>query len=386
MRRFSFRSLVLAIIFALHKPFGIVSIATYIPRRYGHHVLQAFRRTEHLIRKIEITKAHIHFLTTCQHRGLTPKFLHFKLYSQRHIGQTHTRKFQDTLLGNEIKQHSKRLEELQQQHDTATQHLATFITTSDFDFLFDVTMSTANRIQHDCKLRHDRKLKDLGFNPDIASSLKPDDVIFNQSNITLSEVEKRALARGLNFSVSPSKLKLPQHLLPFETLLVDLEQQPINQIEQGWDQCTTSIKNIALNSYYVKNHCKPNLPEDEFKALLNLSKNKNIIITRPDKGNGIVIMNKQDYHSKMYDILNDQTKFKAVDGNIYKNTIKLENRVWTFLRKLKSNQVINLKQYDILKPTGSTPGRLYGLPKVHKENTPCRPVLSAINTATYSLA
>ena len=81
-------------------------------------------------------------------------------------------------------------------------------------------------------------------------------------------------------------------------------------------------KNIALNSYYVKNHCKPNLPEDEYKALLRLSKNKNIIITRPDKGNGIVIMNKQDYLSKMYDILNDQTKFKVVDGNIYKNMIK----------------------------------------------------------------
>ena len=88
----------------------------------------------------------------------------------------------------------------------------------------------------------------------------------------------------------------------------------------------------------------------------------------------------------MYEILNDSTKFKIVDGNIYRNTIKLENRVWTFIRKLKSNNVINEKQYDVLKPTGSTPGRLYGLPKVHKEQTPCRPVLSAINTATYSLA
>ena len=382
----SFKSLVLAIIFALHKPYGYVSIATYIPRRYGQHVLQAFRRTEHFIRKIEITKAHIQFLSTCQHHGLTPKFLHFKLYNQRHIGQNHTRKFQDKLLINEIKQHNKRLQELQDQHDQATQHLATLITTSDYNFLFDVTMSTANRVKHDCELRHDRKLKNLGFEPDIASSLKPDDVIFNQSDITLSEVEKRALARGLNFSVSPSKQKLPQHLLPFEQLIDDLEHRPINQVEQGWDQCITSIKNIALNSYYVKDNCKPNLPKDEYKALLNLSKNKSIIITRPDKGNGIVIMNKHDYLSKMNDILKDKTKFKVVSGNIYKNTMKLENRVWTFLRKLKSNMAINSKQYDRLKPTGSTPGRLYGLPKVHKIGTPCRPVLSAINTATYALA
>ena len=98
-------------------------------------------------------------------------------------------------------------------------------------------------------------------------------------------------------------------LLPFEKLISDLEHQSINHVEQGWNQCATSIKNIALNSYYVKNNCKPNLPKDEYKALLQLAKNKSIIITRPDKGNGIVIMNKQDYHNKMFAILNDQSKF-----------------------------------------------------------------------------
>ena len=99
-------------------------------------------------------------------------------------------------------------------------------------------------------------------------------------------------------------------------MLSDLKHQPINQIEQGWDQCVTSIKNIALNSFYVKNNCKPNLPKDEYKALLNLSKNKNIIVTRPDKGNGIIILDKHDYLTKMYEIVNDRTKFKVIDGNI----------------------------------------------------------------------
>ena len=170
----------------------------------------------------------------------------------------------------------------------------------------------------------------MGFDPETASSFSPDDVICNQSSITLSEIEKRALARGLNFSVMPSKLKISQHLLPFEKLISDLEHHSINNVEQGWNQCITSIKNIALNSYYVKNHLKPNLPKDEYKALLQLSKNKSIIITRPDKGNGIVIMNKYDYISKMYIILDDPSKFKKVEGNIYRNTMKLENRVWTF--------------------------------------------------------
>ena len=242
MKTIYFKSLVLAIIFALHKPFGYVSIATYIPRRYGQHVLQAFRRVEHLARKVEITKAHTYFLKTCLHHGLTPKFLHFKLYNQRHIGQNHTKKFQESLLNNELKQHLKHLEELQEQHDSALQYLSTFITEADFDFLSNVTISTSNKVQHDCKLRHDRKLKNLGFDPETVSSLSPDDVICNQSSVTLSEIEKRALARGLNFSIMPSKLKISQHLLPFEKLISDLEHHSINNVEQGWNQYVTSIK------------------------------------------------------------------------------------------------------------------------------------------------
>ena len=42
--------------------------------------------------------------------------------------------------------------------------------------------------------------------------------------------------------------------------------------------------------------------------------------------------------------------------------------------------------YRDLFPSGSTPGILYGLPKVHKENCPARPILSAIATYNYKLA
>ena len=36
--------------------------------------------------------------------------------------------------------------------------------------------------------------------------------------------------------------------------------------------------------------------------------------------------------------------------------------------------------------SGTQPGIMYGLPKIHKENTPLRPILSANNTVTYSLS
>ena len=42
--------------------------------------------------------------------------------------------------------------------------------------------------------------------------------------------------------------------------------------------------------------------------------------------------------------------------------------------------------YDNLYQTGSQPGKLYGMCKVHKEGYPLRPVISMINTAEYKLA
>ena len=41
--------------------------------------------------------------------------------------------------------------------------------------------------------------------------------------------------------------------------------------------------------------------------LKDLSKNNDIVIMKPDKGVGVVILNSIDYKWKMYDILSDMT-------------------------------------------------------------------------------
>ena len=66
---------------------------------------------------------------------------------------------------------------------------------------------------------------------------------------------------------------------------------------------------------------------------------------------------------------------------------KRENKLIRFLRdKLLNDKAISESVYRELLSTGSTPGVLYGLPKVHKEKCPARPILSAIGTYNYKLA
>ena len=76
--------------------------------------------------------------------------------------------------------------------------------------------------------------------------------------------------------------------------------------------CRT-IKNSISTAAEKK--IKHNLTKREFNALVNLKKNKNIIIKKGDKSSGIVIMNKKDYENKIYGMLNDAAVYTKTDMN-----------------------------------------------------------------------
>ena len=68
----------------------------------------------------------------------------------------------------------------------------------------------------------------------------------------------------------------------------------------------------------------------------------------------------------------------------------MESRVTNVLKNLRDKKEISIEQYKDLSPSGSRPGIMYGLAKVHKivrDGLPSiRPILSAIGTPTYKLA
>ena len=56
---------------------------------------------------------------------------------------------------------------------------------------------------------------------------------------------------------------------------------------------------------------------------------------KPDKGNGIVILYRDDYVKKTEVILEDHSKFKIITKDYFKTTIKHEDKDIRFLQKLK---------------------------------------------------
>ena len=129
-------------------------------------------------------------------------------------------------------------------------------------------------------------------------------------------------------------------------------------------------------------------------ALKGLSTNKDFINQKLDKGNSLILSNRNDYIKRMNEMLSDSSKFRKLDlkpGKEINSLFQQEDRITNFLKKVKRS--ISDQLYKVVRrvyPRGYQPGIMHGLSKIHRSlinNFPkLRPLLLAINRATYSWA
>ena len=84
-----------------------------------------------------------------------------------------------------------------------------------------------------------------------------------------------------------------------------------------------------------------------FQAIKSLCSNTDILITKPDKGSGVVILNDTDYVEKMKTILNDGNKFVRL-GPVedYDNTMKSESKLQKCLLQLRKVDQLTRSKYS----------------------------------------
>ena len=97
--------------------------------------------------------------------------------------------------------------------------------------------------------------------------------------------------------------------------------------------------------------------------LKRLRTNKDIVITRPDKGNGIVILDKTFYEEKILRLISDVNKFRKLNED---PTLTREGQLQRFLRKIKDKGLFDDNTYKKIYPSGSKPVTIYGFPKTYK--------------------
>ena len=64
-------------------------------------------------------------------------------------------------------------------------------------------------------------------------------------------------------------------------------------------------------------------------------------------------------------------------------TTKYKNKLFNLLKFIKTEDGMNEILYKRLYPTGAGSPKFYGLPKIHKEGIPLRPIVSSIGSVSY---
>ncbi|KAA3675888.1 uncharacterized protein DEA37_0002358 [Paragonimus westermani] len=121
------------------------------------------------------------------------------------------------------------------------------------------------------------------------------------------------------------------------------------------------------------------------KALFTLWDQQDVLLTRTDKGAGIVLLDKSDYVNKRQAFLADTTKFNEMT-NQKDETLVRDTRITSSLKQLKDQEVITTVQHEPMWPTGNTILYRYGLPEIHKHNCPTCPIFDMKNSSYHATA
>ena len=109
-----------------------------------------------------------------------------------------------------------------------------------------------------------------------------------------------------------------------------------------------------------------NIGKDERRSIEDLKKRQDIMILPADKGKATVVLDKDDYKTKVKRMLSDTKTYKV---------LKKDPTPTYILSRPKQEEKISSQQYDHLYPTQENIPRLYCTPKIHKPGAPLRPIV-----------
>jgi hypothetical protein len=245
--------------------------------------------------------------------------------------------------------------------------LAHTLSAEDWDLIDRITTDKASHTADVTGTRQRKKFTHLhkAQHPTVALDTKK--TVINLSDVPLEESAVSALSKGLNYAVAPSRVPVKDIICGVEKAIKTLPIESAEEIRQ-------ETVRILKRSHIPKN----NLSGAERRALRSLKDNNALTVLPADKGNAAVVLSTEDYNRKIATLLEGNTYTKLKKDP----TDSIERKTVLLLKKSQLGDEV----CQLLRPLGSRPPRLYGLPKIHKTGVPLRPIVSTIGSPTYRLA
>ena len=232
--------------------------------------------------------------------------------------------------------------------------------------------------------RHELKLDKLIITKASREGLhkNPNDVILNLSGENLSQDELDVLNLGLKYGIAlrPKEEDIFPIMEAFYSKLSDMKIFKDNQISE--ERIKNALRSFAYNTLDIEN--KRYFTDSKVLKTFRKLKER-MVIVKPDKGQGIVLLKKEDYVRSLENIFNDETKFKKVDKD---PTLTRIGTIKTYLNTMFNRGEITSTEKKSMRPKGAIRARARGMPKTHKNFTSLpsfRPVIDTMNTPYYGI-
>ena len=154
------------------------------------------------------------------------------------------------------------------------------------------------------------------------------ETINNLTQYELSQEESDLLKAVLYFSIQPHKIRKSEIFTTFEKIHRSFIDNLKSKETKSWIKAHLSY---LANSYFY--NCKPS-PRilRQHRVLRNLRKNKDITITKPEKGNGVVILDRKFYENGIQEIISDNFKIEKLNED---PTLKREASLQRFFAQVE---------------------------------------------------
>ena len=195
--------------------------------------------------------------------------------------------------------------------------------------------------------------------------------VINLLDTPLTPNQEKLLARGPKFVIKPKRPPIEEYITAIEKTCPKLDKGDVDELRVEVKKALRKAQN-KKKSY--------NITKDENQALIELKRDKERVILTADKGVALVVMKKEDYIKKSEEILNTSTYKKIAEDP----TSKEKNKLISILKSIKTEGGLKEEEYRKMYPTGAVSPKYYGLPKIHKQGIPLRPIVSSTGTVTYN--
>ena len=234
------------------------------------------------------------------------------------------------------------------------------------------------------KNRNRRKLHNLVQRNNNLNNLTTNkNSILNLTNYTLPD----AVTNFLQFSPSCAINNFSS--VSFLQLIKDLEYAIVckglgDQANRARAQCTNILMNYKHKTRPISyKYTHAQLLRQFRITKLFLKQNPQLLVTHSDKGKLTVILTRQQYDSKMLELLNDTVTYKTIQKD---PTPQIINKVNNLVKEWVDCGIIAPTLANKYKSSNANISRIYGLVKAHKANHPVRPIISYVGSPFYAMS